>query len=224
MTTRLNKYIAHTAGLSRREADTAIEQGRVRVNDAPAEIGLQVAPGDIVMLDDKVLSASHEYTYLMLNKPIGYVSSRREQGETPTIYSLLPESQHHLKPVGRLDKDSSGLIILTDDGDFAHQMTHPKFYKTKVYEISLDHALTPLHQQMINDYGVHLEDGPSKLQLEKRDDTAIHWQVTMHEGRNRQIRRTFDSLGYTVVALHRTQFGPYNLNDLASGKTLVVSK
>jgi 23S rRNA pseudouridine2605 synthase len=224
MTTRLNKYIAHTAGLSRREADTAIEQGRVRVNDAPAEIGRQVESGDIVMLDDTVLSASHAYTYLMLNKPIGYVSSRREQGDTPTIYSLLPESLHHLKPVGRLDKDSSGLIILTDDGDFAHQMTHPKFYKTKVYEISLDKPLAPLHQQMINDYGVHLEDGPSKLQLQKLDDSAEHWQVTMHEGRNRQIRRTFDSLGYTVVALHRTQFGPYNLNDLDPGKTAVISK
>ena len=121
MTTRLNKYIAHTAGLSRREADTAIEQGRVRVNDAPAEIGRQVESGDIVMLDDTVLSASHQYTYLMLHKPIGYVSSRREQGDTPTIYSLLPESLHHLKPVGRLDKDSSGLIILTDDGDFAQK-------------------------------------------------------------------------------------------------------
>lgn len=223
MTTRLNKYIAHTAGLSRREADTAIEQGRVRVNDKPAEIGLQVAPGDIVMLDGNVLSASHEYMYLMLNKPIGYVSSRREQGDTPTIYSLLPQSQHHLKPVGRLDKDSSGLIILTDDGDFAHQMTHPKFYKTKVYEISLDKPLAPLHQQMINDYGVHLEDGPSKLQLQKRDDSAEHWQVTMHEGRNRQIRRTFASLGYTVVALHRTQFGAHSLNDLASGRTRPIT-
>jgi 23S rRNA pseudouridine2605 synthase len=223
MTTRLNKYIAHTAGLSRRDADSAIEQGRVLVNDKVAEIGLQVAPDDIVMLDGKHLSAgSHTYTYLMLNKPIGYVSSRREQGDTPTIYSLLPENQHHLKPVGRLDKDSSGLIILTDDGDFAHQMTHPKFYKTKVYEISLDKPLAPLHQQMINDYGVHLEDGPSKLQLQKRDDTATQWQVTMHEGRNRQIRRTFASLGYTVVALHRTQFGTYNLNDLAPGKTSVI--
>ncbi len=224
MTTRLNKYIAHTAGLSRREADAAIEQGRVRVNNAPAEIGRQVEAGDIVMLDDNVLSATHDYTYLMLHKPIGYVSSRREQGDTPTIYSLLPEAQHHLKPVGRLDKDSSGLIILTDDGDFAHQMTHPKFYKTKVYEISLDKALAPLHQQMINDYGVHLEDGPSKLHLQKRDDTATKWQVTMHEGRNRQIRRTFDSLGYTVVALHRTQFGPYSLTDVTSGKYITIIK
>ena len=103
-------------------------------------------------------------------------------------------------------------------------MTHPKFYKTKVYEISLDKPLAPLHQQMINDYGVHLEDGPSKLQLQKRDDTATQWQVTMHEGRNRQIRRTFASLGYTVVALHRTQFGTYSLNDLVPGKTTIITK
>lgn len=214
--TRLNKFIAHSAGLSRREADTAIEQGRVRVNKARAILGTQVSPGDIVEFDGKTLEQASSYTYLAFHKPVGYVCSRRAQGDTPTIYALLPHEYHHLKPVGRLDRDSSGILLLTDDGDFAHQMTHPKFAKRKVYEVTLDQALEPLHQQMINDYGVNLEDGVSLLQLEKQDD-ARHWRVTMSEGRNRQIRRTFTALGYTVTKLHRTQFGPYTVYDIVSG-------
>lgn len=220
--TRLNKFIAHTAGLSRREADEAIEQGRVLVNNVKATLGAQVRPEDIVILDGKSLAASHDYTYIALNKPVGYVCSRREQGDTPTIYSLLPPSFHHLKPVGRLDKDSSGLLLLTDDGDLAHEMTHPKFHKTKTYEIALDTPLQPLHHQMISDHGVQLEDGPSQLTLEKMSDDSTSWRVMMHEGRNRQIRRTFAALGYTVVKLHRTQFGPYALGSTVSGHYTIL--
>ncbi|HAC55868.1 TPA: ribosomal large subunit pseudouridine synthase B, partial [Candidatus Saccharibacteria bacterium] len=151
-------------------------------------------------------------TYLLLNKPVGYVCSRRRQGDTPTIYELLNPDQQRLKAVGRLDRDSSGILLLTDDGDFAHQMTHPSFAKRKVYEIKLDRDLEPLHQQMINDYGVTLEDGQSKLQLERlSEDERWSWRVVMSEGRNRQIRRTFAALGYTVTRLHRTAFGPYTL-------------
>lgn len=172
----------------------------------------------------KLVTEKAEYSYIALNKPIGYVSSRRQQGDNPTLYSLLPEALHSLKPVGRLDKDSSGLLILTDDGDFAFQMTHPKFYKVKTYNVTLSRPLEPLHQQMISDYGIQLEDGPSKLSLERIGDDRKSWVVTMHEGRNRQIRRTFSALGYTVGELHRTSFGPYSLNDLASGKYETVAK
>ncbi|RYX78032.1 rRNA pseudouridine synthase, partial [bacterium] len=130
-----------------------------------------------------------------------------------------------LKPVGRLDRDSSGLILLTNDGDFAYEMTHPKFIKTKIYQVTLGHDLEPLHQQMISDHGINLEDGVSKLQLERRsDDERKTWTVTMHEGRNRQIRRTFSSLGYDVIKLHRTDFGPYTLGNLESGKLEIVTK
>lgn len=221
---RLNKYLAHNSGISRRQADEVIEQGRVRVNGEIASLGAQIGPEDTVSLDGNVIEPSRTYTYIALHKPIGYVCSRRAQGDSATIYELLPTSLHHLKSVGRLDKDSSGILLLTDDGDFAHQMTHPRFYKTKIYKIKLDQPLAPLHQQMINDYGVHLEDGPSKLQLEPMDDTKTTWRVTMHEGRNRQIRRTFDSLGYTVTALHRTHFGAYSLSNLAPGKSKIISK
>lgn len=220
---RLNKFIAHVGGLSRREADQAIKAGRIMVNEARASLGMQVSEDDIIRFDGKALHSQPAYHYILLNKPIHYVCSRRKQGETPTIYSLLPPDMQRLKPVGRLDKDSSGLLLLTDDGDFAHQMTHPKFHKTKQYLVTLDAPLQPLHHQMINDHGVRLEDGPSQLQLEKLHDDAHQWRVTMHEGRNRQIRRTFAVLGYTVTRLHRVTFGPYALTDEKPGEFHSIS-
>lgn len=222
--TRLNKFIAHATGISRREADIAIEQGRVTVNGAVATLGTQVnTASDRVTVDNKPVTAAQHYTYIALHKPVGYICSRRRQGDTPTIYELLPPQYRALKPVGRLDRDSSGILLLTDDGDFAHRMTHPGFHKTKIYEVSLDQPLQPLHQQMISDYGVALEDGVSRFLVEKIEPSANeNYRVTMHEGRNRQIRRTFAALGYTVTTLHRTTFGSYSLGNLAPGKAIEV--
>lgn len=224
MSERLNKYLAFHLGLSRREADDLIANGSVLVNATVAELGGRVADGDSVIVNGEDVTKKAAYTYLALNKPEGYVSSRRQQGDNPTLYSLLPAEYHSLKPVGRLDKDSSGLLLLTDDGDFAYQMTHPKFYKVKQYDIELGTPLEPLHQQMISDYGIQLEDGPSKLSLERKDDSRKAWVVTMHEGRNRQIRRTFASLGYVVTKLHRTSFGDYALHDLKPGTFEIIQK
>ena len=219
-TTRLNKYLALQLGISRREADLMIEKGGIEINGKVAELGSRILPNDIVTSKGAAVQSQTSYHYVILNKPVGYVCSRRRQGDTPTIYELLPENLHTLKTVGRLDKDSSGLIILTNDGDFAHQMTHPKFKKLKIYEVSLDKELEPLHQQMISDYGLMLEDGPSKLLLTRMSaDNRSDWQVEMSEGRNRQIRRTFAALGYEVATLHRTHFGSYSLNGLAPGQT-----
>ena len=218
MTERLNKYLAFHLGVSRREADLLIEKGSVWVNGTVATLGGRLETGDTVTVDGTIVNEKENYTYLLFNKPAGYVSSRKQQGDNPTLYDLLPKEFHDLKPVGRLDKDSSGLLILTNDGDFAYEMTHPKFYKIKNYEVSLDKPLEPLHQQMISDYGIALEDGPSKLSLERRNDERTDWLVTMHEGRNRQIRRTFDTLGYSVTALHRISFGPYLIDGLAPGE------
>ena len=221
---RLNKYLAFQLGVSRREADNSIAAGHVKVNGDSAVLGGRFEEGDTITFKGKPLTKRVAYTYLTLNKPIGYVSSRKQQGDNPTLYKLIPEEFHNLKPVGRLDKDSSGLLLLTDDGDFAYNMTHPKFYKVKTYEVSLDTELAPLHQQMISDFGIQLEDGPSKLSLEKRGEDRKDWLVTMHEGRNRQIRRTFSSLGYTVTKLHRTSFGTYTLGDMKPGEFLKISK
>jgi len=222
---RLNKHLALVLGISRREADQIIEQGRATVNGNIVSLGARFDTSDIIKVDGKILDNKKDYQYIALNKPVGYVCSRRQQGDSPTIYDLLPANLHNLKPVGRLDRDSSGLILITNDGDFAYQMTHPKFYKVKVYQVTLNKDLEPLHQQMISDFGVTLDDGASKLSLERlRDDDRRNWTVTMHEGRNRQIRRTFAALGYNVVKLHRTDFGNYKIDDLESGKYIVINK
>jgi 23S rRNA pseudouridine2605 synthase len=224
MSERLNKYLAFQLGVSRREADSLIEHGHVRVNKEIAVLGSRHNDDDIVTVRGKAVGQDAIYEYIALNKPIGYVSSRKQQGEITTIYALLPEKYHHLRPVGRLDKDSSGLILLTNDGDFAYQMTHPKFYKVKKYEVTLDIPLEPLHQQMINDHGIQLEDGESRLTLERADDSRLNWIVTMHEGRNRQIRRTFGALGYNVTKLYRTDFGNYTLGELEQGSYKTIEK
>ncbi len=210
-------------GFSRREADEYIERGYVKVNDIVVNLGARIAETDTVVVRGETLVAKTEFQYLALNKPAGYVCSRRSQGDLPTIYELLPPEYHHLKTVGRLDFNSSGLIILTNNGDFTYQSTHPKFAKTKVYNVRLDHDLEPLHQQMISDYGVELEDGPSKIMLERlSEDDRLDWKVIMSEGRNRQIRRTFNSLGYEVKKLHRTNFGNYSIGDIKPGKFEIV--
>ena len=202
-TQRLNKFLALALGVSRRQADELIEQGKVTVNGQPAKLGQRITTTDIIRHGNKRLTAQ-TYQLILLHKPVGYLCSRASQGGVPTIYELLPKDLHHLKPVGRLDKDSSGLILLTNDGDFAHQMTHPSFYKIKRYLVTLDQPLQPLHRQMINDFGVQLPDGPSRLTLERQ-----------HDGDD---RRTFAALGYTVIKLHRTDFGNYTLGDIKRGE------
>lgn len=215
---RLNKFIALALGVSRRKADELIGQGAITVNSASAVLGQKVTADDIVKYHETVVSIQKR-RLILLHKPIGYLCSRASQGGVPTIYELLPKELHHLKPVGRLDKDSSGLILLTNDGDFAHQMTHPSFYKIKRYLVTLNHPLQPLHRQMINDFGVNLPDGPSKLTIERQyEGDDKHWVVQMREGRNRQIRRTFAALGYTVTKLHRTDFGNYALGNIPRGQ------
>lgn len=211
---RLNKFLALQLGISRRQADELIASGKVFVNQKNASLGARFSDGDEIKIGDKIISGmKQDFVYILLNKPRGYVCSRKKQGENETIYAILPKEFRALKPVGRLDKDSSGLILLTNDGDFAFKMTHPKFHKIKQYLVKLDQPLQPLHQQMIADFGINLPDGRSQLGLERLDDERKEWRITMSEGRNRQIRRTFSAVGYEVVELHRTVFGNYILLD-----------
>lgn len=222
-TIRLNKHLALQLGISRREADELIDKGQVTINNEVAMLGSRFKSGDTISIKGKTVPTGTAFEYILLNKPVGYVCSRSAQGDSPTVYALLPKKYHALKLVGRLDKNSSGLIMLTNDGDFAYKMTHPKFSKTKIYTVRINKDLEPLHQQMISDYGVTLEDGVSKLMLGRLSEADRKvWQVTMSEGRNRQIRRTFESLGYTVQKLHRTNFGNYALGDIKSGKFEIV--
>ena len=216
---RLNKFLARQLGISRREADVLIENETVTINNTLATLGARITPSDSINVAGAPVSHKPAaLRYIALNKPVGYVCSRRAQGSTPTIYSLLPPEFHALKPVGRLDKDSSGLLLLTNDGDFAYRMTHPKFAKTKQYRVRLDRDLEPLHQQMISDFGIELDDGRSQLVLTRLNDNRREWHITMSEGRNRQIRCTFAALGYIVTRLHRTNFGNYALCDINRGE------
>lgn len=219
---RINKFIALASGLSRRGADAAITEGRVQVNSQLPQPGQNVTDADAVTLDGAALQAPAATQTILFNKPRSFVVSREGQGSR-TIYDLLPAAYHQLKPVGRLDKDSSGLILLTNDGTLAQQLTHPSHRKVKIYEVTLVQALQPLHRQIISEFGVQLPDGTSKLRLERLTDGNDHaWRVTMHEGRNRQIRRTFAALGYDVHTLHRIQFGDYRLEGLRPGSCRTV--
>lgn len=221
---RLNKYLAERLGVSRREADDLIASGEVSVNNHPAVLGARIDKNDKVCYNNKIVEFKNEFLYLAMNKPKGYVCSRRAQGDAPTLYDLLPKDYSKLKTVGRLDKDSSGLILLTNDGDFAFEMTHPKFHKEKIYKVELDRDLTPLHQQMISDFGIDLDDGKSKFAVIRDEEfnDRKHFTVVLSEGRNRQIRRTFIAVGYRVMGLHRVQFGPFALNNLEPGKTEII--
>lgn len=225
-TERLNKFLALQLGISRRQADELIEKGRISINGKTAQLGERFEAGDEIKLGEKIISKTREEKkYVIFNKPRGYVCSRKKQGENETIYAILPKEFSVLKPVGRLDKDSSGILLLTNDGDFAFQMTHPKFRKVKEYLISLDTPLQPIHQQMIADFGINLPDGKSQLGLERLDDSRKNWKVIMSEGRNRQIRRTFSAIGYKVEELHRTVFGSYILpKDLNFGDFRKIEK
>jgi 23S rRNA pseudouridine2605 synthase len=203
--------VATATGLSRRAADKVIKSGQVIIDDKVATLGQEVDIDSIVSLNNQILSLP-QAALIMLNKPAGYVVSREGQG-SQTIYSLLPQNLASLKPVGRLDKDSSGLLLLTNDGQLAQILTHPKYQKTKVYRIVLGKDLAAGDQRKIES-GVNLDDGVSWFQLEGDKN---NWIATIGEGRNRQIRRTFSKLGYTVTRLHRIKFGPFELSNLQSG-------
>jgi 23S rRNA pseudouridine2605 synthase len=210
---RLNKYIAFHTGSSRRYVDQLIKDSKVQVNDHPASLGQDVDEYDKIIVNGLQISTKTKTVIIIMNKPVGYICSRNGQG-SKTIYDLLPPELHNLKPVGRLDKDSSGLLLLTNNGDLANKLTHPSHQKTKIYEIELDQSLSAEDKIKI-ERGIKLEDGMSKLNLKGAQEK---WEVIMYEGRNRQIRRTFAALGYKVTKLHRTHFAQYKINDLQIGK------
>lgn len=220
---RLNQYIALHTGLSRRRADQLIKAGKASVNGSPAQLGQSVNAHDKIVVNGlDILQSETKIMTIMLNKPAGYVCSRNGQGNK-TIYDLLPAEFHNLKPVGRLDKDSSGLLLLTNDGQLANQLTHPSYRKEKVYEVELDQPLSKEDLDRITKASVQLEDGPSRFKLNYLNDRGTKLKVTMHEGRNRQIRRTFAALGYKVARLHRTHFGDYALGTLNPSDVKVLN-
>lgn len=212
---RLNRYVAAASRLSRRGADDAIAASRVTVNGQPGVIGASVDDDATVTLDGRILNLPVDRIYVELHKPKGYVVSRNRQGSAPTIYDLLPPQLQSLNPVGRLDKDSSGLILLSNDGDFLNRAMHPSAGKEKVYELTLDRTVTPDAIKLLQ-HGVELEDGPSKVRVISSRGAEL--TVGLQEGRNRQLRRTAQAIGYVVRRLHRVRFGAVELGSLAAGE------
>lgn len=212
--TRINQYVAAASGLSRRAADAAVAAGRVRIENRVAKLGETVPNSATVMLDGSILVPPQTFRYVVMHKPAGYVSSRARQGKDPTIYDLLPADLRELRIAGRLDRDSSGLVLLSNDGPFINRYTHPSFGKTKLYELTLARPLSTADRNRL-ETGVELTDGLSRLHVQTT--RGRHLTVELTEGRNRQIRRTLGALGYTVETLHRTEIGPYRLGDLPPG-------
>lgn len=218
---RLNKYVASSLDISRRQADELIKAGLIKLNGQPVDFNFTPSVGEHLYYQNAILEPNFApKVILMLNKPIDYVCSRNGQGSN-TIYDIIPKKYHNLNPIGRLDKNSSGLLLLTNDGQIQQQLTHPKYEKQKVYQVKLDKPLANEDAQKILS-GVELEDGISQLRIELPGTNYRHLVVTMHEGRNRQIRRTFASLGYKVTKLHRVCFGPYELGELKPGEHKLV--
>jgi len=216
---RINRFVALATGISRRKADQLIQGCKVFVNDRQAQLSDHVTSADKVVVDKVRIYLPEETTTIMLNKPVGYVCSRNGQG-SKTVYDLIPKEFHHLKPVGRLDKDSSGLLLMTDNGNLAHELTHPKFVKPKKYIVGLNKPLN-VHAFELLDNGVKLSDGLSRMRVKPTED-PLTYTVEMTEGRNRQIRRTFSELKYAVTSLHRIQFGEFKLSGLELGKYKTV--
>ncbi len=215
---RINRYVSLATGLARRKVDLLISSQRIKVNDQFAQLGQNIEDIDTVKLDDQILKLPTSKLLIAINKPPGYVVSRTGQG-SKTIYDLIPKDYHQLKPIGRLDKDSRGLLLLTNDGDYAFKLTHPSFKKPKIYQVVLDRNLDPLSTIRIKD-GVKLKDGFSKMNIRKLTDKA--YELELSEGRNRQIRRTFKALGYNVLDLDRQSFDKYQKGSLRLGEYRII--
>lgn len=217
--TRLNKYIASSGLCSRRKADELIESGVVLVNGKKVtELGFSVQPKDKVFVNGKMIHpVKHEY--YRFYKPAGYITTSDDENGRKTIYDLIPENLHHLKPVGRLDKDSTGLIILTNDGDLINDLTHPSVKVPKLYRVSINGKIT---QNDIDKMYKGIEIEPGKIayaEVDVLDIDNIHteMEVMLYQGLNRQIRKMFEYLGFEVLTLKRIQHATLNLDGLKRG-------
>lgn len=218
---RANKLIAERLEISRRKADDLIQSGLALVNGQPIVNGQNINDSQLLTINGQQLPPKPSEITILLNKPVGCVCSHNGQGSN-TIYDILPKKYSTLNPIGRLDKDSSGLLVLTNNGKLNQKLSHPSYEKEKIYQIKLNKELNPTDKKLI-EKGIDIGDVISRLSLTLLTSVGDEWTVSMHEGRNRQIRRTFEKLGYKVTSLHRTNFGPYKLGDLQPGKIIIFS-
>lgn len=218
---RLQKYMATCQVASRRQSEDIIAQGRVAINGIKVtQQGMRVDPKkDRITVDGKLIRPVTRKSYVLLNKPIGYLTTVSDPEGRPTIYDLVPEYKGKLIPVGRLDMDSQGLLLLTNDGDFAYRMTHPKFGIRKTYRVRVDGIIDDSSVESLRK-GVHLEDGmtsKAKVKVLKRGKGSSHLEITLREGKNRQVRRMCDAVGHPVLSLTRTQIENLSLRHMDTG-------
>ncbi len=223
MKTRLNKFLAHSGLGSRRAVEELISSGRIAINGKKvAALGTLVEPGDTVTLDGSpVKLLGHSY-YLILYKPRGYVTTVSDERNRLTVMDLIPEKYRRcgVFPVGRLDRDTSGLLLLTNDGDFAFRLTKPRFHITKEYLAEIDRPLEDADRIKIAKgiYLPQLEVKTRPAQVDCIDESCRRIRVILTEGKNRQIRYTFLNLGYKVKSLERTAYGTLSLRRLKKGE------
>lgn len=217
---RLNKYIASSGLCSRRKADELIGQGVVKVNGKiVTELGYLVQSKDKVFVNNKIIHPS-KHEYYRFYKPAGYITTSDDEKGRKTIYDLLPDNLAGLKPVGRLDKDSTGLLILTNDGDLINALTHPSVKVPKIYLVTVDSVLTRAELEKLAN-GVEIE--PNKIayadiQVLNMDNKHTEMQIVLYQGMNRQIRKMFEFIGHEVKTLKRIQHATLRLDGLKRGE------
>ena len=210
---RLNAFIARAGVASRRKADDLIKSGRVTVNGDPGQLNTFVGADDDVRLDGKPLT-KQRIAYVLLNKPAGVVTTARDPQGRRTVVDVVSHPAR-VVPVGRLDADTTGALLLTNDGDLAHRLSHPRYEVDKVYEVECWSQPTAADLARLRD-GVELDDGPtSPAQVRRIDGACI--ELVLHEGRNRQVRRMLEAVGHRVKRLHRSRYGPLTLEGLEPG-------
>lgn len=217
---RLNKYIASAGVCSRRKADELIEQGSVSVNGKKvSELGFQVSEKDKVFINGELVRPK-KLEYYRFYKPAGFITSADDEKDRKIIYDLLPANMHNLKPVGRLDKDSSGLIILTNDGDLINELTHPSIKVPKVYIVSVDGKIHLHHLEKMAQ-GIEIEEGKiayADTSIVEGTNKRTILQITLYQGLNRQIRKMLSFLGFEVTSLKRIQHATIEIEGLKKGQ------
>lgn len=226
MTERIQKRIAASGLMSRRAAEEAIASGRVTVNGRPARLGESADEGDEIRVDGKCLPSAVKRLYILLNKPRGYVTTLHDEKGRRDVTQLLRGVEERVYPVGRLDRDSEGLLLLTNDGAFANRLMHPSHEVKKVYETwveggDLDTALAVLRGPLELD-GYRLR--PARVEPAERLPGGARLFITIHEGRNRQVRRMCELAGLRVTRLRRVREGSLELGDLPTGRWRFLSE
>ncbi len=210
---RLNAYLARAGVASRRGADELIRAGRVRVNGRPGELNTFVAAGDRVEVDGRPVG-KQPLAYLLLNKPAGVLTTARDPRDRPTVVGLVP-AEPRVVPVGRLDADTTGVLLLTNDGKLAHRLAHPRYEVDKVYEADVEDDPGPDALRRLA-AGVELEDGRTAPARARRLGRG-RLELTIHEGRKHQVKRMCEAVGHPVQRLHRSRYAGLDLRGLAPG-------